>query len=155
MEICLRGKTDLAISKLMICAHTAIMLPLVDVVKGPQTDDAVIKRIVAVLREMGKKPVVFKKFIAGYLALRMMVVGVVQRIDFGGLDLTAINLEKPSFTPAPDDYKPTKVFDLVKAGHLGVKTGRGFYDYGNRTEAEVCKERDVKLLKLLKLLQAE
>jgi 3-hydroxybutyryl-CoA dehydrogenase len=165
------------------------LIPLVDVVKGPQTDDAAVERIVAVLREMGKKPVVFKRFIAGYLvsrlqfalqrevfylldngylsageldeaarwglALRMMVVGVVQRIDFGGLDLTAINLEKPSFTPAPDDYKPTKVFDLVKAGHLGVKTGRGFYDYGNRTEAEVCKERDVKLLKLLKLLQTE
>lgn len=163
------------------------LIPLVDVVKGPQTSDAAIERIVEVLRDLGKKPVVFKRFVAGYLvsrlqfalqrevfylldndylsaeeldeaarwglALRMMVVGVVQRIDFGGLDLTARNLEKPSFPPAPPDYQPTKIFELVKDGHLGVKSGKGFYDYGNRSEAEVCKERDVKLLKLLKLLQ--
>ncbi|MCE5283702.1 MAG: 3-hydroxyacyl-CoA dehydrogenase family protein [Deltaproteobacteria bacterium] len=163
------------------------VIPLVDVVKGPHTSDATIELIVAVLRDLGKKPVVFKRFVAGYLvsrlqfalqrevfylldndylsaeeldeaarwglALRMMVVGVVQRIDFGGLDLTARNLERPSFDPTPDDYSPTKIFELVKDGHLGVKTGKGFYDYGSKSEAEVCKERDVKLLKLLKLLQ--
>jgi 3-hydroxybutyryl-CoA dehydrogenase len=163
------------------------IIPLVDVVKGPQTDMANVDRMADILRDIGKKPAVFKKFVAGYLvsrlqfalqrevyylldndfmtpegldeaakwglAMRMMVVGVVQRIDFGGIDLSVRNLEKPSFPPTPDNYKPVKIFELAKQGFLGVKSGRGFYDYKGRSEAEVCKERDVKLLKMLKALQ--
>ena len=163
------------------------IIPLVDVVKGPETDEASVELMAEVLREMGKKPAVFKKYVSGYvvsrlqfafqrevhflldndylspqeldeaaiwgLALRMMVVGVVQRFDFGGLDLSARNLEKPSFPPTPLDYKPKKIFDLVKQGCLGVKTGKGFYDYAGRTEEEVCRERDIKLIKMLKALK--
>lgn len=163
------------------------IIPLVDVMKGPKTADESIELMADVLRDMGKKPAIFKKYVSGYvvsrlqfafqrevhylldhdylspkeldeaaiwgLALRMMVVGVVQRIDFGGLDLTARNLEKPSFPPTPDDYRPKKIFELVSQGHLGVKTGRGFYDYQGRTEAEVCRERDIKLIRLLKAIK--
>jgi 3-hydroxyacyl-CoA dehydrogenase len=163
------------------------IIPLVDVVGGPKTDKASIEVIAEILRDLGKKPAVFKKFVSGYvvsrlqfafqrevhflldndylspqelddaaiwgLALRMMVVGVVQRFDFGGLDLSARNLEKPSFPPTPLEYRPKKIFELVKQGYLGVKTGKGFYDYTGRTEAEVCRERDIKLIKMLKALK--
>ncbi len=163
------------------------IIPLVDVVKGPQTDEANIKLMADLLRDIDKKPAVFKKYVPGYvvtrlqiafqrevfylldndflsaeeldeaakwgLALRMMIVGVVGRIDFGGLDLTAKNLDKSLFPPTPPEYKPTKIFELVKRGHLGVKTGKGFFDYQGRTEAEVCKERDVKLIRMFKALK--
>jgi len=163
------------------------IIPLVDVVKGPKTDEVNIELMVQILKEMNKRPVVFKKYVSGYvvsrlqfafqrevlflldndylspeelddaakwgLALRMMVVGVVQRFDFGGLDLSARNLEKPSFPPTPLDYKPKKIFELVKQGCLGVKTGKGFYDYKGRTEAEVCRERDIKLIRMFKALK--
>ena len=163
------------------------IIPLVDVVKGPQTDEANIALMAEILRDIDKKPAVFKKYVPGYvvtrlqiaflrevlylldndylspeeldeaakwgLALRMMVVGVVQRIDFGGLDLTARILEKPFSPLTPLEYKPKKIFELVKQGCLGVKTGKGFYDYPGRTEAEVCRERDIKLIKMLKALK--
>jgi 3-hydroxybutyryl-CoA dehydrogenase len=163
------------------------IIPLVDVVKGPKTDMRNVELLAEVLRDIGKKPAVFKKYVPGYaitrlqiaflrevlylldndylspeeldeaakwgLALRMMIVGVVQRIDFGGLDLTTGNLEKSLFPPTPPDYKPKKIFELVKQGHLGVKTGRGFYDYHGRSEAEVCQERDIKLIRMLKALK--
>ena len=162
------------------------IIPLVDVVRGPLTDEANIKLVVQLLKKMGKKPVVFNRPVAGYavsrimiafqrelyylldndylspedldaaviwgLALRMMVVGGVQRIDFGGLDLSVRGLERASQS-TPIDYKPKKLLELVQQGHTGVKAGRGFYDYQGRSEAEVCHERDIRLLKLLKILQ--
>ena len=90
------------------------------------------------------------------LALRMLVMGLVQRMDFGGLDLTYKNITNPyvQSTLTPIDYKPKKLEELVKAGHLGVKTGKGFYDYKGRSEAELCEERDIKLIRILKAFKA-
>ena len=86
------------------------------------------------------------------LAMRMIVVGGVQRIDFGGLDLSAKNAMNTKDT-TPLEYKPKLLYQLVEQGNLGVKTGKGFYDYGDKSEAELAHARDVKLLKLLKILQ--
>ncbi len=162
------------------------IIPLVDVVKGPDTSEESIYLMAELLKKIGKAPLVLKKFISGYLlsrlqiamlgeifylldsdiitpeqldtaaktglALRMMVLGLVQRMDFGGLDLTVKNYENPFMRKqlTPRDYKPVKLYELVREGHFGVKTGKGFYDYGGRTEAEVCYERDIKLIKMLR-----
>ena len=165
------------------------IIPLVDVVKGLQTSDEDIKRVVQLLKKIGKKPVVFNKPATGYvvsrlqmalgreinylldndylspeelddaakwgLAFRMMVVGVVQRYDFGGLDLSIKFAETPSAQAlaTPLDYKPKKLYELFNHGHFGVKTGKGFYDYQGKSEAEVCRNRDIRLIKLLKAIQ--
>ena len=86
------------------------------------------------------------------LAMRMLVVGGVQRIDFGGLDLSARNATNTKDS-TPLEYKPRLLYELVEKGHLGVKTGKGFYDYSGKSEAELAHARDVRLLKLLKFLQ--
>jgi 3-hydroxybutyryl-CoA dehydrogenase len=86
------------------------------------------------------------------LAMRMIVVGGVQRIDFGGLDLSAKNAMNTKDS-TPLEYKPKLLYELVAQGNLGVKTGKGFYDYEGKSEAELAHARDVKLLKLLKILQ--
>jgi 3-hydroxybutyryl-CoA dehydrogenase len=86
------------------------------------------------------------------LAMRMIVLGAAQRIDFGGLDLSAKNATNTTDS-TPLDYRPRLLYDLVAQGHLGVKTGQGFYDYHGKSEAELAHARDVKLLKLLKILQ--
>jgi 3-hydroxybutyryl-CoA dehydrogenase len=86
------------------------------------------------------------------LAPRMMVLGLVQRYDFTGLDLSARNLENTDFLEPPMDNRPKSLFDLVEKGDFGVKTGRGFYDYSGRNYEDVLKERDDKLLKVLKSL---
>ena len=86
------------------------------------------------------------------LAMRMLVVGGVQRIDFGGLDLSARNATNTKDS-TPLEYKPKLLYELVEKGNLGVKSGKGFYDYKGKSEAEMCHDRDVRLLKLLKILQ--
>ena len=45
------------------------------------------------------------------------------------------------------------VDQLVSRGKLGVKTGSGYYDYGDRSTEEIMKERDVKLIKLREFLK--
>lgn len=163
------------------------IIPLVDVVKGPQTSDENVQRVANLLRGMNKKPIIFNRPLPGYvvtrlqvafqrevywlmdneylsckdiddasvwgLALRMMVVGICQRIDFGGLDISA--KAKSSIETTPADYKPIKLNELVKEGNLGVKSGKGFYDYKGKSESEICHERDVRLLRLIKILQDE
>jgi 3-hydroxybutyryl-CoA dehydrogenase len=162
------------------------IIPLVDIVKGPETSDETIKIVADLVRDIGQSPLVLKKFVSGYvvsrlqiaqlreifylldndivtpeeldtaakagLAMRMMVLGLVQRMDFGGLDLTYKSINNPNVQKqmTPHDYKPEKLDELVKNGHLGVKTGKGFYDYSGKTETDLYHERDIKLIKMLK-----
>jgi len=176
-------------------AHTVIahwfappqILPLVEVVRGPETSDDAVVTLVELLKDIGKMPIVMKKFVPGFainriqrilgrevfflldngyitpdqldlavkasLAPRMMVLGLVQRYDFTGLDLSARNLENEDFLEPPLDNRPKSLYGLVEKGHLGVKTGRGFYDYSGRKLEDILKERDDKLLEVFKSLR--
>lgn len=51
--------------------NPAHLVPLVEVVKGPETSQDIIDRTVEVLRNIGKKPVVLKKDIPGLIANRL------------------------------------------------------------------------------------
>jgi 3-hydroxybutyryl-CoA dehydrogenase len=80
------------------------------------------------------------------LAPRALVLGFVQRYDFTGLDLSLANLRNPDYVePRPDDA-PRSLVDRVERGDLGVKSGRGFYDYSDRDLVDVLAERDDALL---------
>lgn len=85
------------------------------------------------------------------LAFRMMVVGVVARYDFGGISMSTRH--PPGFVEVPPDYKYKKLQELVDKGHLGVKTGRGFFDYRGKSEQELYRERDIRLLEMARTLK--
>jgi len=87
------------------------------------------------------------------LGIRIPVVGIVQRYDFAGLDLALTFEQNPSIHLVSKDRSPKTLMDLVRRGHLGVKTGKGFYDYSSTKMSDVLKERDMKMIKLLKFLQ--
>ncbi|HHY14025.1 MAG TPA: 3-hydroxyacyl-CoA dehydrogenase family protein, partial [Thermoanaerobacterales bacterium] len=81
---------------------------------------------------------------------RGMILGLVQRIDFTGLDLTWGNLQNKGVIDPPMDKQPKCLSERVESGDLGVKTGKGFYDYTDRSMEEVLKKRDKMLIRVLK-----
>lgn len=83
------------------------------------------------------------------LAPRMMVLGLVQRMDFTGLDMSANNLKNQEYIQPPEDPRPKSLFDRVARGELGVKTGRGFFDYSGQKREDLLRERDKKILEVL------
>lgn len=87
------------------------------------------------------------------LGIRLPVLGVVRRYDFGGLDFAQKVLSNPSIGLVSED-RPSAVLDeLVARGDLGVKTGRGFYDYGGADIREVCRKRDRLLIRARALVR--
>ena len=78
---------------------------------------------------------------------RAMVLGFVQRYDFTGLDLSLSNLQNPDYVEPPLVDAPRSLVERVEKGDLGVKTGRGFFDYGDRGLEDVLAERDDALLR--------
>jgi 3-hydroxybutyryl-CoA dehydrogenase len=84
------------------------------------------------------------------IAPRMCLLGVVQRYDFTGLDLSAGNLRLTDYPEPPIDNAPRSLVDLVQRGDLGVKTGKGFFDYTDKPLGETLAERDDNLIRILK-----
>ena len=83
------------------------------------------------------------------LAPRMQVLGLVQRYDFTGFDLVMHGARNASITDPPVEAIPKLVEEMVAEGHMGVKTGRGFYDYDGRPQLELQDERDRHLLRVV------
>jgi 3-hydroxyacyl-CoA dehydrogenase len=86
--------------------------------------------------------------------LRGMVLGLVQRYDFTGLDISANNILNASYVMPEMPARPPSLFEKVARGDLGVKTGKGFYDYEGRSVAEIQKKRDKMLLKVLRATES-
>ncbi len=160
----------------------AYILPLVEIVPGPHTSQETIDFSVKLMGKLGKKPLVMKEYVDGFilnriqrvifvqiyemlqkgwatpeqidyavkmiLGVRLPVQGVVQSQDFTGIELI---LDKQKEFRTNKRYP--QVENLVKQGYLGVRTGKGFYDYQDRSEEEILKKRDKYCLKVLDLLE--
>jgi 3-hydroxybutyryl-CoA dehydrogenase len=163
----------------------AHILPLVEVIRGPQTQDDVMDRTVALHAKCGKTPVRMERYIPGFIINRLqgaltrevcmlvedgyctpedldlavkislmprgMLLGLVQRMDFTGLDMMVNTLNNNTYHPVPPPDKPGLVFDPAERGDLGVKTGKGIYDYTHRPYQQVLRQRDEQLLQSVKL----
>ncbi|MCF8079137.1 MAG: 3-hydroxyacyl-CoA dehydrogenase family protein [Desulfobacterales bacterium] len=175
--------------RLLICHFFSppYLLPLVEIVKGPVTDERHVETARQLLAAAGQTPVVLEKFIPGFivnrlqralgreilhlidggyaqpeqidkavlasLGVRLPVLGVVRRYDFAGLDFTEKVLSNPSIELADKDGPSQTVSRLVAEGRLGVKSGKGFYDYGDRTLDEIYSRRDRLLIKTRRLIE--
>ena len=79
---------------------------------------------------------------------RAMVLGFVQRYDFTGLDLSLNNLKNADFLEPPIDNSPSSLVEHVEKGEMGVKSGKGFFDYSDRDLRDVLRTRDDALIEV-------
>lgn len=80
--------------------------------------------------------------------LRLPIIGVVQRMDFTGLDLVNRSLTSKVYRPPEVRGYSESLSDQLSRKRLGVKNGKGFFDYQERSPEEIMKERDIRLMKL-------
>lgn len=67
------------------------------------------------------------------MGLRFAAIGVVEFIDFGGVDILHHASREMAGSIDPHRYaEPEIVAQMMEQGHLGLKTGSGFYDYAGR-----------------------
>ncbi len=89
------------------------------------------------------------------LGFRYAAFGPFEICDLGGLDIHN-NISKYTFPDLCDAKEPFGLIkDCVDNNNLGVKTGKGFYDYSNGRDAEVIRYRDTMFTKLAKTLFEE
>jgi len=94
--------------------------------------------------------------VKGSFGFRLAAIGPLETCDLGGLDIW-YHVADRLFKEISDTHEPPEELKkMVEAGELGVKSGKGFFDYGagsgGKSQGEVIKERDRKFIKLLKLL---
>jgi len=136
-------------------------MPLVEVVEGAGSDAAALKLAMAFVRKIDKLPLPVKSapgflvnaVLAPYMQEAMrcvdegiapeavdeaalafgMPLGPIELADTVGLDIAvAAGKELAGEGAVP----PKKLLELVEAGHLGRKTGRGFYTYNQGKPAK-------------------
>ena len=113
---------------------------------------AMFREVVALLEEGVASAEDIDKAVRGSFGLRLAVMGPLTVADFGGVDLWYKGAQ--NLYPSLDASKePGRLWtEMVEKGFLGEKTGRGFFEYRPQTIQEIVKQRDIKLLALLKIL---
>jgi 3-hydroxybutyryl-CoA dehydrogenase len=165
-----------------VCAHfftPAHIIPLVEVVPGPETSSETLSLTVALMEACGKSPVVMKKFGPGFIvnriqraigetAMDMIQEGLVEPEEIDTAIKTSLGVRLPivgvmqTFDFQGLDmllaYQKNvgKVYSFVEErverGAVGAKAGRGIYDYQGRSETEILEKRDELYLKMLDYL---
>jgi 3-hydroxybutyryl-CoA dehydrogenase len=87
------------------------------------------------------------------LALRMPVLGHLAKADFMGLMLLYDGMRNATYRPPPQRTHSETLDRLIAGGSTGVLAGKGYFDWGGRSPAELFRERDRRLLALKQALR--
>jgi 3-hydroxybutyryl-CoA dehydrogenase len=168
--------------------NPAHIMPLVEIHRGALTLDAAVETTRELMLKTGKKPIIVKKVVPGFVVnriqgaiareigylidngvvthedldtaikssvgMRYALFGPMEQEDVTGLD-TAVRIGTQVFKTLSNAIEPPAALQSrVSQGFLGVKSGRGWYDYKGKTRTQIISERNQKLISLLKALQS-
>jgi 3-hydroxybutyryl-CoA dehydrogenase len=87
------------------------------------------------------------------LSLRIPILGHLAKADFTGLELLRHALRNATYAPPAARTNSDTLDALVAEGRSGVMAGKGYFDWGGRTPAELFRDRDRRLLALKKAMR--
>lgn len=139
------------------------LLPLVEVVRGPETSDEALDITTGIFERIGKKPVVLQKESLGFIGNRLQfallrealsivaagiaspedvdtvvtssfgrrlaVAGPLEVFDLAGWDTISHIIDQLFPVIESSGDSPRIIEEMVERGELGVKSGRGFYEW--------------------------
>ncbi len=139
--------------------HPVTVMQLCEVVRGPKTTEATVATAIEFVRSIDRTPVLLQKEIWGFIVNRILFaaseeamrlleggyassedidtavqkglnwpMGPFHLLDFSGLDIFYGAL-KDRHRQGEGADAPEVLRKLVEAGHLGKKTGKGFFEY--------------------------
>ena len=145
--------------------HPVTVMQLCEVVRGPKTSETTIATAMDFVRSIDRTPVLLQKEIWGFIVNRILFaaseeamrlleggyataedidiavqkglnwpMGPFHLLDFSGLDIFYGAL-RDRHRQGEGDEAPEVLRKLVEAGHLGKKTGKGFFEYSNKVAA--------------------
>jgi len=139
--------------------HPVTVMQLCEVVRGPKTSDATVDTAMEFVRSIDRTPVLLQKEIWGFIVNRILFaaseealhlleggyasaedidiavqkglnwpMGPFHLLDFSGLDIFYLAM-KDRHRQGEGADAPELLRSLVEAGHLGRKSGKGFFEY--------------------------
>jgi 3-hydroxyacyl-CoA dehydrogenase len=138
------------------------LLPLVEIVRGPETSDESVTAVYELMARIGKSPVIARKEAPGFIGNRLQVAllrealaiveqGIASAEDVDRVVMTSFGRRLAAAGPieifdlagwdviyglshlfADIDARhdvPPAIIERVEKGELGVKTGKGFYNW--------------------------
>jgi 3-hydroxybutyryl-CoA dehydrogenase len=139
--------------------HPVTVMQLCEVVRGPETSEATIATAMKFVRSINRTPVLLQKEIWGFIVNRILFaaseeamrlleggyasaedidiavqkglnwpMGPFHLLDFSGLDIF-YGAMKDRHRQGEGGDAPELLRNLVEAGHLGLKSGKGFFEY--------------------------
>lgn len=168
--------------------NPAHIIPVVEIHRGEKTTDETVNISKTFLQSVGKKPVMVRKIVPGFIVnrltgaiereidylldngivtpedldiavkgsigFRLACLGPMEVEDMIGLDIAArvsgriFKVLSNADGPSPD------LVAKVNKGELGIKSGKGWYDYTSKLKTEVLDEKNRKLLQQLALYKS-